>query len=248
MLRIALPGVLLVCALLPSAASAARPTTAKFEATFEAKRVVTWDQPRGVTIVDCKGEHFHQEKGSETWEMRGKPQKLLVQGGVGRGMTLWRFGTWNPSSVSGALGLEAKGPRVRGWTVSGGTTGGWCRPGLNVDAPPESDCGTRLSEQVVSFSHIGGTVLFNHGDAPWAQREKLGFDTCLLVTPDKVAETEFPKVGAQLPVKRLLGREKKIVLTGSKDFGPTVTPVPNTSVNRTASASVSWKLTLVRKK
>ena len=43
-------------------------------------------------------------------------------------------------------------------------------------------------------------------------------------------------------------RQKKIVVSGTKTFGPTAYPVPNLGVDRTSTATVTWKLTLVRKK
>ncbi len=248
MLRIAFLCAALAVLVVPSVASA-RPSVAKFTATFEAKRVVEWDQPRGVNLIDCKGEHFLETHGSETWELKtARPQKLLVQGGVARGMTLWRFGTWNQASLSPQTGLEVKGPRVRDLTTSSGTTGGWCLPGFTVDPQREDDCGTRLTEQVVHFSNMAGVALWTHTQAPWTRRENVGYDTCFLLPPDGVSEGEFPKLTKKLGAGTLFNRrQKKIVVSASKTFGPDAEPVPNYGVDRTRKATVTWKLTLVRK-
>lgn len=249
MLRIALSCTALLALLIPSAASA-QPTVAKFTATFEAERVVEWDQPRGVSLIDCNGEHFLEAHGKDTWSLRTtKPQKVLVQAGFGGGLALWRFGTWSPMAASTQIGLEAKGPHTRSYSESEGTTGGWCRPGHNVDPQPETDCGTRLTEQLVRLSTIGGSLVWTRTDAPWTRREKLGFDSCTLVPPDGISESDFPVVPRKLAPRALFNRRKgKIVVRGSKTFGPTSTPVPNFGVQRTSTATVSWKLTLVRKK
>lgn len=250
MLRTALLTTAAAAALLAAApASAAPPRVAKFEASFEAKRVVEWGHPRGVNLVDCKGEHFHEEKGSETWEMRtARPQRLLVQGGL-RGTTVWRFGTWDARSVTPDEGLVVKGPRTRDWSVSRGTSGGFCKWGYNVDPQPQNDCGTRLPEHVVRFHGQSGVVFWNHAQASWTRRESFGFERCLLMTPDGVPDHDFPTVTKKVAPAAFFDRtRKRIVIAGSESFGPTVEGVANLGVERTMTADVSWKLTLVRKR
>ena len=241
----------LVC-LVPagSAFAAGAPKHAKFEATFEAERKIEWKQPRGVNLIDCKGEHFYEAGGSETWSMKtAKPQKVLVTGGIPGGMTLWTYGSWDWQKPTTQLGLEARGQITRDSSTSSGTTGGWCSPGFNGDPQVPDDCGTRLPTYHVRFSNLAGAVLWSHTTVPWMHREKLGFDDCVLVPPDDVSGGDFPTVPKKFGSAALFNRkQKKITITGSKTFGPTGTMVPNFGVERTSTATVTWKLTLVRKK
>ena len=118
-------------------------------------------------------------------------------------------------------GWTSTWPRIREWTEIAGTSGGWCLPGYSVAPQPEQDCGTRLTEQVVHFSNIAGTLSWTHRDAPWMRREKLGFDKCLMIWPDKVSEGEFPLVSKQLGSATLFDkRQKRIVVSGAKTVRP----------------------------
>ena len=240
-----------LAALLPSAASAApgEPKRAKFTATFSAERTVSWDQKRGVSLIDCMGSHFYEAGGSETWSMKTrKPQKVSVMGGLGKGIALWSFGTWDMSNPSGKIGLEAHGVRKREFRESIGTTGGWCKPGYNVVPQDEGDCGTRLPEYDIRISTLAGVLLWSNTSAQHMRREKLGFDKCVLVTPRDMGGDDFPKVTAKLPISQLFKKKRKtITLTGSKEYPAESTIVPNYGVPRTTQAKVSWKLVLKRK-
>lgn len=240
MLRIACTSALLIAVALPAAAPA---KVAKFDATFEASRTIEWNQPRGVSYKDCKGERWSEAYGSETWKLKtSKPQTLTIRG-TGGAQTLWQAGT------ATAPGLEAAGIRERRANLSSGTSGGWCSPGLTVDPPRPDDCGTRLPRELVHFTHLNGEVWFTHSTAPWMAREKTEYDSCLLHAPSAMSEVEFPVAETKVSTKLLFDRTKKsIVLSGAKSYGPESRPVSGFHVDRTTSATVSWKLTLKRKK
>lgn len=244
MLRTALISSLALACLSPSLASAAGMKTAKFEATFEATRVVEWNQPRGVGLVDCRGEHWSEARGSETWKLKtARPQTVTVRGGMMRGMALWTSGT------SRQPGLEVRGVRSRSHDASSGTSGGWCSPGLTVDPPRPGDCGTRLPTELVHLQHLNGELWFTHTTAPFMAREKLGYDDCLLITPTDVLSDEFPTAPRKVAEKALFGRRRTtLTISGSRTIGPESVPVVNIGVERTTSATVSWKLTLKRKR
>jgi hypothetical protein len=253
---LALPLAALVsisAALLPGAASAApgAPKTAKFTATFTAERTVEWDQQRGVSLIDCMGSHFYEAEGSETWTIKTrKPQKVSIMGGggMGKGIALWFYGTWDTNRPMDQLGLEAHGVRKRDFRESAGTTGGWCKPGHNVVPQAKGDCGTRLPEYSVRISTIAGALLWSHLTAPHMRRERLGFDKCVLVTPKDMGGDDFPRVAAKLPNARIFNKkQKKITIKGEKTFPAESTVVPNYGVPRTTKATVSWKLVLKRK-
>ena len=82
------------------------------------------------------------------------------------------------------------------------------------------------------------------------QREKLGFDDCVLITPDDVSGGDFPAVPKKFASAALFNRkQKKIVDLGLEDLRPDRPPRSRTSASsRTSTATVTWKLTLVRKK
>jgi hypothetical protein len=54
-------------ALAPAAGHAA---TARFTGTFEASTSVEWDQPYGVGVKDCKGDHYVEQRGAQTWQAK----------------------------------------------------------------------------------------------------------------------------------------------------------------------------------
>jgi hypothetical protein len=132
-----------VLAVAPAAGSAA---TARFAASFEAESTVTWDQPYGVGLRDCKGGHYEEQRGEQTWKAKSsKPFKVTVRK-LPR-VTLWQFGG----------GIEAAGVIDRTWSYSSGTTGGWCGA-ATTDPPPERDCGTRLPTYQVLFTGLSTSI------------------------------------------------------------------------------------------
>jgi hypothetical protein len=114
-------------ALAPAAGHAA---TARFTGTFEATTSVEWDQPYGVGLKDCKGDHYVEQRGDETWTAKSrKPFKVVVK--KLPGVTFWQYGG----------GIEAAGMVTRNWTYRAGTTGGWCG-GESTEPSGDRDCGT----------------------------------------------------------------------------------------------------------
>src|SRR5687768_15998261 len=80
MLRIARLLLLLTASLALIPATGAHAAKATFSAVFEAKRSVTWDQPRGVSQITCRGEHYYLASGGEEASIKTKPFTVTVQG------------------------------------------------------------------------------------------------------------------------------------------------------------------------
>ena len=57
----------------------------------------------------------------------------------------------------------------------------------------------------------------------------------------------FPTLPAKVNRALLFSRGRRpIVITASKSYGPTSTPLSNLGVDRTSSGRVTWKLKLIR--
>jgi hypothetical protein len=85
--------------------------------------------------------------------------------------------------------------------------------------------------------------------ASFAQRERERFDfyNCPLAVPEGMHVGSFPTLPAKVNRAALFGRSRRpIVITASKDYGPTSSPLPNLGVERTSSGRVTWKLRLIR--
>jgi hypothetical protein len=220
-------------ALAPAAGHAA---TARFTATFEAQRTVEWDQPYGVGLKDCKGDHYVEQRGDETWHVKTrKPFKVVVK--KLPGVTFWQFGD----------GIEAAGVVTRNWTYRAGTTGGWCGGG-SVDPPGERDCGTKLPTYMVTLTGLGDSIDWSAHVAPWMNNEKLSFYKCQLIVPNGLYVDSPPRLPGKVPAKALFNPKRKtIVVKVTKDYGPESTPVANLGVDRTASGHMTWSLTLSRR-
>jgi hypothetical protein len=161
---------------------------------------------------------------------------------VGRSI-FWQFGT--PQSDPRAYGIEAHSVSTRSFTPIGGTTGGWCG-GAQTEPQPKTDCGTRLPVYQVAFSGSPREVSWS---ASFADRPNEVFDfyNCNLIVPSGMAAGSFPTLPGKVNRAGLFDRSKRrIVISASKDYGPTSSPVPNFGVNVTAHGTVSWKLTLAR--
>lgn len=246
MLRITRLLIPLTAALALVPATGAHAAKATFSAVFEANRSVTWDQPRGVSQITCRGENYYLANGGEEVSMKSKAFKVTVQS---YGKTVfWTFSKPPSPKDPASSGVEAKGPNKRWFDDKSGTTGGWCGGG-GEDPRPERDCGTKLPTYLVTFSAVRGKMTWTAGTAPWMANEKLDFYQCTLVPPNGMHNSSFPDLEARFKQADVFNRRKKSVTIGaSKKYGPDVTPVTNLGVDRTTSGSASWKLTLTRTK
>jgi hypothetical protein len=233
-----------VLALVP--ASGAQAAKATFSAVFEAKRSVKWDQPRGVSQINCRGENYYFANGGEEAEIKTKPFRVTVEG-YGKAV-FWKFA--NGPAIKSAMeyGVEGKGPHKRWFDDTMGTTGGWCGGG-GVEPRSERDCGTKLPTYQVSFSAHGGKMNWSANHASWMANEKLHFYKCTIISPSGMHNSSFPNLDAKYTQGDVFNRRRStIVVSARKDYGPDVTPVTNLGVNRTTSGTFDWKLTLTRTK
>lgn len=240
--RLLLP---LTAALALVPATGAQAAKATFSAVFEAKRSVTWDQPRGVSQITCRGEHYYLANGGEEASIKTKPFRVTVQG-PGARTAFWNFHKFDPRKPT-EQGVQGKGPHKRWLDDKVGTTGGWCGGG-GEDPRPERDCGTKLPTYLVTLSAHRGKMTWTASHAPWMRNEKLDFYQCTLLMPRGMHNSSFPNLEAKFNQSDVFNRRKrKITISASKKYGPDVTPVPNFGVDRTTSGSASWKLVLTRK-
>ena len=246
MLRIARLLLPLAALMVLVPASGAHAAKATFSAVFEAERSVTWDQPRGVSQITCRGENYYLANGGEEASIKTKPFKVTVQG-LGRGTAFWNFHKLPSPQNPTAYGVEGKGPHKRWFDDKSGTTGGWC--GGGSEAPrPERDCGTKLPTYLVTLSASRGKMTWTASYAPWMANEKLDFYQCALVPPTGMHSSSFPNLEAKFNQSDVFNRRKrKITIKASKKYGPDVTPVTNLGVDRTTSGSAGWKLVLTRR-
>jgi hypothetical protein len=78
-------------------------------------------------------------------------------------------------------------------------------------------------------------------------RERFDFYNCPLTVPEGMHVGSFPMLPAKVNRAKLFGRSRRpVVITATKDYGPTSTPLSNLGVSRTASGRVTWKLKLIR--
>jgi hypothetical protein len=238
-------GALALCwiALLVAAAGASA-ATATFSASFEAERYAEWDQPRGVDLTDCHGQHYYAANGDDKASIKTRrPFKVTVTR-AGRGL-FWQFGDLPTPHDPLSYGVEAHGVSTRNLTVISGTTGGWCG-GAQTNAAPATDCGTRLPVYQVALSAGPREIAWSASFAQRAQ-ERFDFYNCPLTVPDGMHVGSFPTLPAKINRAALFSRSKRpIVITASKDYGPTSIPLPNVGVERTSHGRVSWKLKLIR--
>jgi hypothetical protein len=230
-----------LAALVP--ATGAQAATATFTGVFEAERSVSWDQPRGVSEINCRGENYYEANGGETASLKTRPFKVTVQG---LGPTaMWTFAKGAAIKDIREYGVEARGPHKRWFDDRSGSTGGWCGGG---ESPrPERDCGTRLGTFLVAFTAATGRMSWTASAAPWMANEKLDFYSCTLIPPSGMFNGSWPRLDAKYRQRDLFNRRKrKLVIKASKSYGPDVMPVTNLGVDRTTSGSFGWKLTLTR--
>lgn len=226
---------------LPAAPALAEPpphATMKFDATLEVHRTVAWDAPRIAPHSNCQGAHYVEANGSEDWQMKATGRVLATTAG--------RQVTWHTGRRWLAPGpLAGKAVIKREWTHRTGSTGGWCGGGQQ-DPPLENDCGTRLVPFTVTVNGSGAKVDWQETRGS-AARERYDFYRCTLITPQGVPVGSFPRLSGKISLADLRNRRKRtIVVKAAKAFGPDLTPLV-AGVNRTASASMQWKLTLKRR-
>jgi hypothetical protein len=228
--------LLLTTAVLALAPAAGHAATARFTATFAAQSTVEWDQPYGVGLHDCKGDHYVEQRGDETWAAKSrKPFKVTVKRLPG--VTFWQFGG----------GIEAAGTVTRDWTYRAGTTGGWCGA-ESLEPAPDRDCGTRLPTYQMAFTALGTNVDWSASFAPWMDKEKLYFSHCDLFVPTGMYVDSPARLTGKAPAKALFDPKRKtIVVRATKDYGPESTPLSNIGVALTTSGRMTWTLTLDRR-
>jgi hypothetical protein len=217
--------------------------TATFSATFEAERSVHWNQPRGVNLIDCHGQHYSAANGEDTTTIKTRRPFTVTVRRFGRSVG-WQFGAL-PGADPLAYGIEAHGVSTRSFTVHSGTTGGWCGA-AQTDPPPATDCGTRLPVYQTVFSAGPRELTWS---ASYAQHthEKFDFYNCSLTVPDGMYAGSFPSLPGRIDRSAVFNRRKRtLVISAAKNYGPTKTGVPNLGVDLTASGRVSWKLALTR--
>jgi hypothetical protein len=71
----------------------------------------------------------------------------------------------------------------------------------------------------------------------------LEFYKCTLIAPAGLPVGSFPKLPAKVRAGDVFGRRKTIEIGASKTYGP-----ETQAFGRTASATVTWTLTLTRKR
>jgi hypothetical protein len=241
--RAAVRGVASRAAVRGVASRPAVPGVTTFLATFEAERSVHWNQPRGVNLIDCHGQHYYGANGEDTTTIKTRRPFKVVVIRVGPSAS-WQFGDL-PGRDPLAYGIEAHGVSTRSYTVHSGTTGGWCGA-AQTDPQPATDCGTRLPDYQAVFSAGRRELTWS---ASFAQRtnEKFDFYNCPLTVPNGMYAGSFPSLPGRIDRTALFSpRKRTVIIAARKDYGPTATGVPNLGVDRTASGSVSWKLTLTR--
>ena len=233
------------CAVLvPATAEAARAT---FSVKLEAHRTVTWDHPRIEFGGDCNGKNYAEGRGSEDFKLTSRAGGRLVVEGSAKRLTTWEFGTEGKrGTIAPSKSPEANGviTRTRRWVT--GRTGGWCG-GAEQDPVKNGDCGTRLAPFTFRLIQSGTTVRPSETRG-WKTHEKYGFYDCRLDTPEGVPADSLPSLEQKIPLAKLFNKgQSTVTITGKKDYGPTLTPLPN-GAKRSASASYTWKLTLTRVK
>jgi hypothetical protein len=135
------------------------------------------------------------------------------------------------------------------------------RPGRSEDLDPtpsqssrarirasssNSSSSIRLPVYRVAFS-AGPRELAWSASFEQSPRERFDFYNCPLTAPEGMHVGSFPMLPGKVNRARLFSRSRRpVVITATKDYGPTSTPLSNLGVSRTASGRVTWKLRLIR--
>jgi hypothetical protein len=217
-------------------AHAARP--AKFTATFEAQRTVTWDEPRWMTISQCDHVRYEYGEGGETWKVKSKATKVLVRRGY-KGVPMIRIGTWDERDPTVQVGLEASGFQSRTNDTFSGWNPGSCGGEPGTDPPRVTDCGTRLPKHHVILMFTARTLTPDVIDAP--DNMAAGYGKCPLNQPAKIREA-WTRVPGKYSLSKLLRARKAVEITGKDKWSDKGFVGNGGRVNR--SAHLNWTLTL----
>jgi hypothetical protein len=238
---------------LPATAPAAY-HEARFTATFEANVHSVWDFPKTQMAKDCYRTTFYEGHGSEDWHVASTGVNKVLMTGNGSS-TQFHHGNWSATGDhdSTRTGLKAKGEvnRQRTDTTSFGSGSCGTLQLPMMDPPPKKDCGTRLVNYDVILAATGAAVAITPdvlSDGENGVREKIGYDNCVLVTPENVLAGSFPAVTGRLmakgkPVSGWFGRHATMTAVGKERFEGKEAVGGG---DRTATVTVDWKLTFKR--
>jgi hypothetical protein len=230
----------LTCVAVPATADA--DSQATFAVTIEAKRTVSWNQPRLEQPGDCKGKRYMEGRGGEEFTFNSRPGGILVVQGNPRHLTGLTFGI-DGKRGSVVYGAEGKGmiTRNRHWVT--GWTGGWCG-GAKQDPIEQGDCGTKLVPFTYRLVTSKGTIGFTETKSTSDHaREKFDFYDCDLHTPEFVPTSSLPSLEEKLSLAKLFNRRlSTVTITASKTYGPNTDPTTRLERN----ATYDWKMTLKR--
>lgn len=238
---------------LPAVASAAY-HEARYTAVFEGTIHSEWNFPRTQMAKDCYRTTFYEGHGDESWHVHSTgTNKVLLTGNSFS--TQFHFGNWQATGDldSTRTGLSAKGEvnRSRTDTTSFGAGSCGVLQEPMMDPPPEKDCGTRLVNYDIQLAATGRAVEITPdvlADGQNGVREKIGYDNCVLVTPENVLAGSWPAVGGRLmakgkPVSGWFGKHKVLTAVGKERFSGREAVGGG---DRTAEVTVDWKLTFTR--
>jgi hypothetical protein len=248
MLRSKTTGLLTVLAaltavLVPATADAARMT---YAVSFTAHRTVDWTHPNQVFAGDCNGDKYQRGYGSEDRKIDSLPGGRLVLEGSSGKLRSTEFGTEGErQTLRPSKPPEAKGVITRERTWITGRTGGWCG-GAEQDPIDKGDCGTRLAPFTYRLSVYDGEIGIRE-TLESRTNENFGFYKCDLPTPEHVPPTTFPTQDAKIPLTKVFGGAREIVIKSSKDYGPARWSLGG-GLFRESKATYEWKLTLKRVK
>ncbi|HEY8582003.1 MAG TPA: hypothetical protein VIL49_03620 [Capillimicrobium sp.] len=226
-------------------ASAAIQSPSKFVGTITATQTTTWEEPHHTTGIDCFHRYWVEERGSETWRVKGQPTKVLIsQVGTGPNVSM-HYGNFNPHADS-PFGLKAKVTRQRAWTKREGSDPGECGGIGTVLPAPDNDCGTRSWDGYVSITHENGAITPGVGPS-LSLTEDDGFSDCSIELADEVSDELFAEVPSKIPARDLLDTKQGLhILLGKETFTERL-DLEFDGV-RTSTTTVTWQLRLKRVK
>lgn len=228
---------------LAAPADAAIQSPSKFIGTITATQTTTWEEPRHIEYIDCFHRGWVEERGSETWRVKGRPTKVLIsQVGTGPHVSL-HYGNYNPHA-DGPFGLNATVTRQRAWSKSEGSDPGECGGIGTVLPKPEDDCGTRRWDSHVSITHEDGAITPSVGMS-LSLTEDDGYSDCTLELAPELTDGLFAEVPSKIPARDLLDTKQGLhILLGKQTFtGKTDLEFDGVRSTRT---TVEWQLRLKR--
>jgi hypothetical protein len=237
---------------LPTGASAAY-HEARYTAVFEGTVHSTWNFPKTQMAKDCYRTTFYEGHGDETWRVRSTGINKVLMTGNGAA-TQFHHGNYSSTGDhdSTRTGLAAKGEVTRSRTDTTSFGSGSCGT-LQLpmmDPPPQKDCGTRLVNYDISLAATGRAVEISPDVIADGNgiREKIGYDNCVLVTPENVLAGSWPAVSGRLmakgrPVGGWFGKHRVLTARGQERFSGKEAVGGG---DRTAEVTVDWTLTFTR--